>query len=201
MENLNKLEGKCVRAIILAAGSSKRMGQNKLAIKLGEETILNKVINNVRSSRLEDVVVVYGAYEVGLEVSCDIPTIYNARHEEGMSTSIIAGLEGFNGDAVMLVLGDMPFVSSYIIDSIYEGFVNSEKNIAAPVFNGKRGNPVIIGKKYFKQLLDNKGDKGAREIIKNNPEDLELISVKDNGIFKDIDDENSLKLALGQIVG
>lgn len=176
-----------MRGIILGAGSSKRMGKNKLAMKLGDKAILERVINNAKASRLDDLVLVYGKYNA----ETDIEKIFNPDYELGMSTSIKKGLEGFMGDAVMILLGDMPFVSSSIIDKLYEAFLASHKNIAVPVCEGKRGNPVVIGRKYFNDLFNNTGDKGARDIIKNNSEDVEIVEVKDRGIFVDVDDEES----------
>jgi molybdenum cofactor cytidylyltransferase len=178
-----------MRGIILGAGSSKRMGQNKLAMKLGDKAILERAINNAKASRLDELVLVYGKYNM----DTDIEKLYNTDYESGMSTSIKRGLEDFKGDAAMILLGDMPFVSSSIIDKLYEAFLSSHKNIVVPVCEGKRGNPVVIGRKYFDDLFNNTGDKGAREIIKNNSEDVELVEVGDKGIFVDVDDEESYK--------
>jgi molybdenum cofactor cytidylyltransferase len=176
-----------IRGIILAGGCSSRMGKNKLMLKIGDMAILDRVIENAKSSKLNELVAVYGKYDV----ITDIKKIYNADYKLGMSTSIKKGLEDFKGDAVMIILGDMPYVTSDIINKLYEGFNSSNKNIAAPVNEGKRGNPVIISRKYFKALIENTGDKGARDIIKSNMEDIELVEIQSNGIFTDIDDEDS----------
>lgn len=178
-----------LRGIILAGGCSSRMGENKLMLKLGENTIISRVIENVKASKIEEVVLVYGKYDV----DTDVIKIYNPDYELGMSTSIKRGLEGFEGDGVMLILGDMPFVSTEIINKLYDEFSASNRNIIAPIYKRKRGNPVIIGKKYFQELLKNTGDKGARDIINNNDYDVELIEVRNDGIFVDIDDEESYK--------
>lgn len=178
-----------LRGIILAGGCSSRMGENKLMLKVGENTIIGRVIENAKASKIEEVVLVYGKYDV----DTDVVKIYNPDYELGMSTSIKRGLEGFEGDGVMLILGDMPFVSTEIINKLYDEFSASNRNIAAPIYKRKRGNPVIIGKKYFQELLKNTGDKGARDIIKNNDYDVELIEVRNDGIFVDIDDKESYK--------
>ncbi len=176
-----------IRGVILGAGKATRMGKDKLNLKLGDKAIIAMVIENGKASKLDELVLVCGKYEI----NTDIKKIYNADFEKGMSTSVKKGLEGFEGEAVMLLLGDMPYVTEDIINKLYDEFVFSDKNIAAPVCSGKRGNPVIIGKKYFNQLLENTGDKGARDIIKNNAEDIQWVEIKSHGIFIDIDDENS----------
>lgn len=174
-----------IRGIILAGGTSTRMGKNKLDLMLDGKKIVQIVINNATQSKLDELIAVYGKYEI----KTDITKVFNSRYEEGMSTSIIAGLNGFDGDAVMLILGDMPFIKHEIIDSLYDAFVNSSKNIIVPYKHGTRGNPVIIGKKYFENLLGNTGDKGARNIIKENPDDIEKVEIEDDGIFIDVDDK------------
>jgi molybdenum cofactor cytidylyltransferase len=176
-----------VRGIILGAGKASRMGKDKLNLKLGDKAIIDIVIENAKASKLDELLLVYGKYDK----AADIPKIYNPDYEQGMSTSVKKGLEGFDGEAVMILLGDMPYVSEDIINKLYDEFIQSSKNIAAPVFDGKRGNPVIIGKKYFKDLLENTGDKGARAIINNNLQDVHWVEVCSDGIFIDIDDEAS----------
>jgi molybdenum cofactor cytidylyltransferase len=178
-----------IRGIILGAGKASRMGKNKLNLKLGDKAIIDIIIENAKASKLDELLLVYGKYDI----DTDIPKIYNPNFEKGMSTSIIKGLVGFQGDAVMILLGDMPYVTKDIINKLYGEFVQSHKNIAAPIFEGKRGNPVIIGRKYFKDLLENIGDKGARAIINNNLQDVQWVEVRSNGILIDIDDEASYK--------
>lgn len=177
-----------IRGIILAGGLSSRMGSNKLTKKIDGRNIIDIVIENVKNSRLSDIVVVTGKYDI----STELPKRHNQRYEEGMSTSIIEGMKDYKGDGVMIVLGDMPFVSSQIINRLIEEFKEGDKGIVVPCFNGKRGNPVILGRKYFSDLLNNNGDKGAREIINSNSEDVEFIETHDEGVLRDIDDEKAL---------
>jgi molybdenum cofactor cytidylyltransferase len=179
-----------IRGIILAGGLSKRMGKNKLSLEINDKPIIEYVIDNAKNSRLDNIIVVWGKYEV----HTDIPTVYNPNYINGMSTSIIEGLKGFNGDGAMIILGDMPFVTTETINELIATFEIGKKGIILPRYEGKKGNPVIIGKRYFKDLLENKGDKGARDIISNNFEDIAWVEVKDNSILIDIDDEESLTI-------
>lgn len=178
-----------IRGIILAAGSSKRMGKNKLTMELSGVPVIETVINNARHSTLDEVIIVFGKYDV----VTSIKKVYNPFYAEGMSTSIKKGLEGYLGDGVLILLGDMPFITTAIINSICECFRNQSKGIVIPVHNGKRGNPVLLGKKYFEALLQNCGDVGAREIIKRNLEDVAFVEAPDSSIFIDIDDEESFR--------
>jgi len=179
-----------IRGIILAAGLSSRMGKNKLQLNFKGRTIINIVIDNAKASALSEVVLVYGKYNV----NTDVKKMYNPNYEMGMSTSIIEGLKDFQGDGVMLLLGDMPLIDKVIINKLIEGFNNTEKGLVVPMHEGKRGNPVILGKKYFQELLKNRGDKGARDIINNNLDDVEWVQVQSKGIFIDVDEEDAYKL-------
>jgi len=176
-----------IRGIILAGGLSTRMGKNKLSLKIKDKPIIDYVIDNAKNSKLMDLVVVWGKYEV----QTDIKKVYNPNYAQGMSTSIIEGIKGFNGDGVMIILGDMPFISSEIMNKLLSAFESCGKNIVVPRYEGKRGNPVIIGSKYFFNLLENKGDKGAREIIARNLGDIEWVESLDDSVLVDIDDEES----------
>lgn len=185
------------RCIIMASGQSQRMGHNKLAIKLGGKTILAHAIEHVVNTGLSDIVIVYGKYEIDAELPRQLTSkftaIYNEEYEEGMSSSIQAGLQGFDGDAILIVLGDMPFVSTATMELLLARAQSSSKGILLPCISGKRGNPVLLKSNYFEQLRRNRGDKGAREIIRNNPDDVELCEVADEGILIDIDDEQTLE--------
>jgi molybdenum cofactor cytidylyltransferase len=178
-----------IRGVILAGGLSSRMGRNKLMLKIGDKAIIDIVIENAKASKLDELVIVHGKYDI----ITDIKKVYNADYELGMSTSVKKGIENFQGNAVMLLLGDMPYITSEIINMLYNSFASSDKNIVVPVFKGKRGNPVVIGRKYFEELNKNTGDKGARDIIKNNIGDVTFQEVESKGIFIDVDDEESYK--------
>lgn len=185
-----------IRGIILAAGKSSRMGENKLQLKIQDIPMIDIVIQNAKKSKLDELIVVYGKYDL----ITDITKVFNCNYEKGMSTSVKCGLEGFNGDGVMILLGDMPFIETKIIDELYTAFTNSSKNIVVPMYRGMKGNPVIIGRKYFHELINNTGDKGAREIINNHQDDVERLEIESDKIFVDIDNtevyNNMLKKAL-----
>lgn len=176
-----------IRGVILAGGMSRRMGRNKLELEIDGKPIIKIVIENAKKSKLKDIIIVCGKYDI----ETDLIKINNPRFEEGMSTSIIKGMENYQGEGVIILLGDMPYVDNEIIDLLIDSFTNTKKNIVVPINKGKKGNPVIIGAKYFKDLLDNTGDKGARNIINENSEDVEWVEINSNAIFLDIDDEES----------
>jgi molybdenum cofactor cytidylyltransferase len=181
-------------AILLAAGESRRMGRLKQLMPLGESTIIEQAIDNLSASAVDEVIVVVGhkAAEIKEAISTrSVKIALNPNYQQGMSTSIIAGLKLINprAEAVMLALGDQPLVDSQTINHLIDEFHKGDKGIALPTYKGIRGHPVILAARYKTELLELKGDIGAREIIKHHPEDVLEVAVDSAGIISDIDTE------------
>ena len=122
-----------------------------------------------------------------------VKIVINPDYREGMSTSIIAGLKMINEEdrAVMLALGDQPYIDSQTINTLIEVFATQSKGIAVPVYQERRGHPVIFATKYREELLRLKGDIGGREVINRHPEDVIEVDVDCEGVLIDIDDMDS----------
>ena len=170
------------------------MGKLKQLMPLGKSTILEQAIDNLLSSTADEVIVVVGykAEEITKAIAAKpVKIIVNPNYQQGMSTSIIAGLILVDPrvEAVMLALGDQPMVDSQTIDQLIAEFYNHDKGIALPTYKGKRGHPVIFATKYKAELLELKGDIGAREIIERHPEDILEVAVGSEGVITDIDTE------------
>jgi molybdenum cofactor cytidylyltransferase len=183
-----------VSAIILAAGEAKRMGKLKQLLPLGQSTILEKTIENVVSSRVNETIVVLGyqAEKIIPKInSAPVKIIVNPLYQDGMSTSIITGLMavGAETDAIMLILADQPFIDSQVINHMLDEYKSHNKGIVVPVHRGQRGHPVIISLRYKSELLNLKGDIGAREVIPRHSEDVHEVKFGSPGITVDIDTE------------
>lgn len=113
----------------------------------------------------------------------------NPNYQQGMSTSIVAGLNlvSDKAKAIMLALADQPFVDSQTINSLMEAFSAHNKGIAIPVYQGKRGHPVIFSIRYKDELLRLKGDIGSRDIIDRQPDGVLEVAVNCAGLCIDID--------------
>jgi len=181
-----------VSAILMAAGEAKRMGKLKQLMPLGSTTMLEQTIDNLLSSRVSEVIVVLGhkAEEVRKRITTrPIKIVVNPIYHQGMGTSIAAGLKlvDSRAQAVMLALGDQPFVDSQTLNKLIEEFQAHNKGIAIPTYKGRRGHPLIFSMKYKAPLSRLKGDIGGREIIKQHPEDVLEVAVDCKGIIIDID--------------
>jgi len=189
-----------VSSILLAAGKSRRMGKPKQLIPWGQSTILEQTIDNLLGSVVNEVIVVIG--HMADEISQSIATkpvkmVVNRDYAQGMSTSIIAGLNMVDSQAqaVMLALGDQPLIDSQTINRLVEEFYNHDKGIAIPTYQGRRGHPVIFAlKKYKEELLELRNDIGGRYIIKSHPDDILEVAVNCKGICIDIDTVKQLSL-------
>ncbi len=181
-----------VSAILLAAGKSSRMGKLKQLMPLGNSTILEQTLDNLLGSKAAEVIVVLGykAEEVTKRLSGrPVKVVVNPLYRKGMSTSIAAGLKFVDSQAqaVMLVLGDQPYIDSPTINRLIDAFGSDKKGIAIPTHRGQRGHPLIFNKNYQKQLYSLSGDIGGREIIKEHPDDVLEVPVDCEGIVIDID--------------
>jgi len=181
-----------ISAILLAAGESNRMGQPKQLMSFGQSTILEGTIDNLLNSAVIETIVVLGYRDEEIRKTiADKPVkiAINPDYQQGMSASIIAGLKQVDkrARAVLIALGDQPFVDSQTINSLIEAFIANIRGIIIPVYQGRRGNPVILAIKYKDELLNLKGDIGGREIIKRHPEDVLEVAVNCEGVLLDID--------------
>ena len=170
--------------IILAAGMSKRFGISKQLIRLREGYMIEYVIRASLASRLSKVFLVLGyhrkkllkalAENIIIFQNSRLEIVSNLHYRQGMSSSVRAGLSSAGNafGSVMFLLGDQPMVDSGLIDFMLKRFYKSDKNICAPVYKGKRGNPTIFSSKYFNLLENVKGDSGGRDIITANPDDI-----------------------------
>jgi molybdenum cofactor cytidylyltransferase len=194
-----------VSAVILAAGMSSRMGTPKQLVPVGpgeEETLLGRVIGNVRRSRIAEIVVVLGhaAKEIRRRVPLEgVRVVMNADYREGMGSSLRAGLGAVDplAEAALIVLADQPFIRPATIDRLIEEYGRQRPQIAIPVYRGFRGNPVLLDRGVFAEVMQLHGDIGCRAIFGNHLENILKVPVDDAGILADIDSASDLEKLRG----
>jgi len=193
-----------ISAVLLAAGNSTRMGKLKQLLPFGTSTILEQVIDNLLGSVVKEIVVVVGHRAEGViktASSKPVKVVLNSDPEQGMSTSIIAGLNAVDSQAqaFMIALGDQPLIDGWIINRLIEEFHHHDKGIVIPTYQGKRGHPIIFARKYRHELLALRGDVGGREIVRNHLEDILEVAVNCEGIYLDIDTPQSLSVCRSKL--
>ncbi len=181
-----------ISAIVLAAGTSSRMGEPKSLIPIDGQPLLAHVLGNVRRSRVGQIVVVLGAHadRILKEVPLDgASVVVNRHYADGMSSSIRAGVQSFDTatDGFLIVLGDQPFVAPKTIDALIEAKGRERSKIVVPTFRGQRGNPVLLDRALSGEVEKITGDIGCRAIFGHHEEDILEVAVDDPGILFDLD--------------
>ncbi len=94
---------------------------------------------------------------------------------------------GPNVDAVVVLLGDQPFVSAAIVERIVAEWQATHAPIVAPLYRGQRGNPVLFARSVFDELLAVQGDQGARSLLSAHAAEIHLVPFEDTRPLADID--------------
>ncbi len=189
-----------ISAIVLAAGTSSRMGSPKPLLTLGGRPLLERVLETVRDTQVDDIVVVLGheADRVRDSVSFDgARAVVNPAYTDGMSTSLRAGVRAADprSDGLLIVLGDQPFVESATINRLIERRNGSHAKILIPTYEGARGNPVLLDRSLSEDVQSIRGDQGCRAIFGHHADGILEVPVDDPGILVDLDTPEQITLA------
>ena len=189
-----------VAAIILAAGRSTRMGgPNKLLAEFRGKTLVRIVTEQALASKARDVIVVTGHQAGEVQKSLQglkVKFVHNPDFAVGLAGSVKSGIAAVpdNADGAVVCLGDMPLIDAHLIDRLIEAFApDSGSLIAVPVSDGRRGNPVLWSRRFFKELMTLDGDIGARHLITKHSETVAEVPVDGRGAFLDIDTPQALE--------
>jgi molybdenum cofactor cytidylyltransferase len=182
--------------IILASGFSRRMHAEKLLLEVDGTPLVERVIQAAKASLLDEVVLVYQHEDIKKTgEKYPIKTVLNKNADEGQSASIKIGIEAANpgADGFMFLVGDQPFLNAATINLLIAAFKQEPHNIIAPVYNGRRGNPVIFPSTLKDDLLALKGDQGGRALIEKTPDRVSLVSIEDERLGIDVDTEEDFE--------
>jgi molybdenum cofactor cytidylyltransferase len=185
-------------AIVLAAGASSRMRTQKLLLPFGEKTIIEQVIGQVQAVVGSNVIVVLGSHHTEIRDKIHLQEanfVHNLHFQEGMLSSVICGFNALPGDvnAALLYLGDQPQIPAHIALQVISAWKQSGKGIAVPVFEGKRGHPVLIETRYRKEIEQLDPGKGLRMLLNIFSWDVLEVECKNNEILRDIDTPEDYK--------
>ena len=161
-----------VAALLLAAGSSRRMGgPNKLVATIGGKPLVRIAADAALASAASSLTVVTGHRAAETEAALKgvrATFVNNPDHANGLSTSLRAGLAHIPADAeaVVVLLGDMPGVTPGMVDRVIGAYAPIKgAEIVVAGFAGQRGNPVLWSRRFFPELMAVEGDKGGRDVI------------------------------------
>jgi len=182
---------KMTGVIILAAGSSSRLGSPKQNLVYKGKTLLQRALETAEASICDPVIVVLGANADLIRPSLDgykITITQNDDWQEGMASSIQTGVKALQNinpgiQSVILMLCDQPFVDTWLLNLLI--MAQGKDGIVVSAYNDAMGPPVLFDKVYLDDLLVLQGAEGAKKVIQQYPHAIVEITFPQGGI--DID--------------
>ena len=166
--------GAKIAGLLLAAGSSTRMGSPKQLLHVQGVTLLERILNEALKSELDKIILILGHQSKEIKkalgqiiVHKKLRVIENPRYRQGISSSITTSLSEVedNYDHVMILLADLPHVTSRLINLLIHRYLESRLPIGAIQVKSKRSHPVIFGRPLYNELRKLQGDMGARALF------------------------------------
>jgi molybdenum cofactor cytidylyltransferase len=191
-----------VDALVLAAGRSARMAPHHKLLAVGADgrALIAATVAGVRASAVRGVWVVLGHHGAAVARAAGDPGVgwvLCEDFDQGLSRSLRAGLLALpeGGDAVLVCLGDMPLVGPAVIDALIAAW--RPGGIVVPVFEGRRGNPVLWDRGLVAEMLEASGDQGGRELLRRHADRVCAVVVADDAVLRDADTPAALRALPG----
>jgi molybdenum cofactor cytidylyltransferase len=193
-----------LEAVVLAAGAGRRFGGRKLLAPWRGGVLLDGALAAAFASPARSVWVVTGAEADAVAAATRdfvartgqagrLRLVHAAGHAEGMGASLRTAIGALPPDAAgaFVFLGDMPRVPPAVLPALVQA-LGSGAPAAAPAWQGRRGNPVLLGRALLPQLLELAGDQGARAVLQALGDRLALVEAPDDGVLFDVDEQGDL---------
>ena len=191
-----------VTALVLAAGSSRRMGRNKLLLPLDGRPMIQHTLDALAGSGVEQITLVTGHQSLLLRetlnshpLSGRLQIINNPGHARGLASSLRHGLAHLPNShgGLLLMLGDMPLLTPALIDKLLARFHElAGEKIVIPCYRGQHGHPRIWPAALVPMMALASGDRGADFLIRQNPAWVEELELDDPAVIRDFDTPEAL---------
>jgi molybdenum cofactor cytidylyltransferase len=181
-----------ISAVVLAAGTSSRMGRPKQLLPIDGRPLVQHVLDTARHSGISEIVLVLGhaaeAIQPELELS-GVRVVVNENYRQGMGSSLKVGLSSVDPktEAALVMLADQPFVHTATLDRLIVEHAAGKAQIVIPTYRGFRGNPVLLDRSMFPDVMRISGDIGCRAIFGDHLDAIVKLPVEDVGILLDLD--------------
>jgi molybdenum cofactor cytidylyltransferase len=173
-----------IAGVILAAGSSKRLGRPKQLLTWRGRPLLQHVVDAAAASKLSEVVVVLGHEAKRISKALSFPegvrAVCNKDYESGQASSLKAGLAAVSEDvaAAAIMLSDHPYVTAELIDGVLAEFDPVSAPVVRPRFGAVPGHPVVVARPHWERWSELKGDRGGRSLL--DPADVHELQFDEN---------------------
>ena len=175
-----------VEGVILAAGLSRRSGRFKMALPLGDKTVIERSVEGM-APFVRRIIVVLGWQEARLRdllAAYDVvEPVFNERFRAGMFSSVRVGIAHVQARSWFLLPGDQPLVGP----QVYARLLAASGEIVIPAFKGKRGHPILFSLHYRDKILTHYDHVGLRGLLHNHPEDIFELTVTNASVLTDMD--------------
>ena len=188
-----------ISGLILAAGESSRMGQDKALLTYRGRTFLETILQTLREAGINSLAVVLGHHAEAIQRAVNLQgaqLVINRDYQRGQTSSLQVGLKALESpdlEAVVFHLVDHPAVSVETLKQLLESFRKSAAPVVIPTFQGRRGHPVLLGRALFKELLDLSPDEGANTVVRKYRDATQFVELDDRGILLDVDDAETYR--------
>jgi molybdenum cofactor cytidylyltransferase len=189
-------------AVILSGGASRRMGSPKALLSYQGRPFLEHLLDVAHHPKigLRRVVLGADAEPIAKEVNLAVDEIViNEQWEQGQLSSIHAALRSLPAqtDGMILLLIDHPLISAVLVGELVDSFYNSGKSIVLPVYEGRRGHPVIFSSSLYQELMSAPLETGARSVVWAHAGEVQVVQTNEEGCVLNLNDPDTLQRALG----
>lgn len=189
-------------AVILSGGASRRMGSPKALLPFQGKPFLEHLLDITKHPKIGVRRIVLGAdaEPIGKEIQLAADEIViNKEWERGQLSSIQAALRSLppGTDGILLCLIDHPLISSGLVDELIEAFYTMHKSIVIPLFEGRRGHPVIFSATLYDELLRAPLETGARAVVWAHPNEIAQVPTNEEGCILNLNDPDTMHRAFG----
>ena len=193
-----------VTAIVLAAGSSSRMGRPKQLLQFEGKSLVRRAVEAAVNSKARQTIVVTGAGSDAVDAELAglaVLLVHNPEYADGMSTSLRAGLRAVRPevDAVAVLLADQPFVTTEIVDGLIDLYERTGAKIVRPRYGEQPGNPVLWDRSVFEELMEQEGDQGGRSLLRKYASEIVWLDLPDLGQQTDVDTPEAYAKLMGGV--
>jgi molybdenum cofactor cytidylyltransferase len=161
-----------VAGIVLAAGTSSRMGRNKLFMELEGEALVRRTVSRVAKAGVDPLIVVLGHEADRVRDALDglpFQAVVNAEYERGVNSSLRAGIHAASetgARAAVVVLADMPFVTTEMIAVLVETYRRSDVPLVISDYDGVNAPPMLYDRSLFPELAASDGQGCGKHVVK-----------------------------------